>query len=225
MTMQPTKATPFVFPPWANMLPPVSAAVAVAGLCLVIFGFWYYGTPKHTDVGYTPEQPVPYSHLLHAGQMGMDCRYCHVGVEKTWYASVPPTQVCMNCHANVKKDAPTLAPLRKSWETGEPVPWVRIHKTADYVHFPHNRHVSRGVGCAECHGRVDTMERVRQVEPLSMGWCLECHRNPGPRLRPVDMVTKMDWEPPAGETRESFGQKLVQQYQIQPPTDCSRCHR
>jgi hypothetical protein len=157
--------------------------------------------------------------------MGMDCRYCHVNVERSTVASVPPTQVCMNCHSAVKKDSPLLKPVRDSWESGNPVPWIRIHKTPDFAYFPHNRHVTRGVGCVECHGRIDQMIRVQQSQPLSMGWCLDCHRDPASHIRPVEMITKMDWEPPAGETRESFGQKLVAENKINPPTDCSRCHR
>ena len=225
MTLQPAKVPRFLFPPWANKIPALS--VAILGFVATAAGvlIWYYFSPKHTDVGYAPKQPVPYSHKLHAGDMGMDCRYCHVNVERSWHASVPATQVCMNCHANVKKESAKLAPVRKSWETGEPVPWVRIHKTPDYAYFPHHRHVSRGVGCVECHGRIDQMEVVAQNQPLSMSWCLECHRNPAARLRPPEFVTKMDWEPPAGETRESFGQKLVEKLKIAPPTDCSRCHR
>ena len=109
--------------------------------------------------------------------------------------------------------------------SGEAVPWLRIHKLGDYAYFPHHRHVNRGVGCVECHGRIDQMVTVKQVQPLSMGWCLECHRDPASHLRPVDKITTMDWAPPSGETAESFGQKIVSEKQIAPPTDCSRCHR
>jgi hypothetical protein len=225
MTMQPMDNQRFVFPPWTNALPPLSLAAVTMGLIGTIFGIWYYFSPRHTDVGYQPEQPIPYSHKLHAGEMGMDCRYCHVGVEKSAVASVPPTQVCMNCHAQVKKDSPKLQALRDSWATGNPVPWVKVHKSPDYVYFNHARHVTRGVGCVECHGRIDQMVTVKQVQPLSMGWCLECHRDPASHLRPVDKITTMDWAPPSGETAESFGQKIVSEKQIAPPTDCSRCHR
>lgn len=227
MTMQPTKDQHqrFIFPPWTNKLPPVSLGAVLIGLLSVIGGIWYYFSPRNTNVGYMPEQPIGYSHQLHAGEMGIDCRYCHVGVERSAVASVPPTQVCMNCHKQVKADSPRLQALRTSWATGNPVPWVRVHKVADYVFFNHSQHVTRGVGCVECHGRIDQMVTVKQVEPLSMGWCLECHRNPGPHLRPAEDVTIMDWKPPAGETRESFGEKLVAEKRIAPPTDCSRCHR
>lgn len=224
MTMQPTTER-FVFPPWSNKLPPISLIAVVMGLVGAIGGIWYYFSPRHTDVGYEPDQPIPYSHKLHAGDMAMDCRYCHVNVERSAVASVPPTQVCMNCHAQVKQNSPYLAALRESWATGLPIPWVRVHKTPDYAYFDHSRHVTRGVGCAECHGRIDQMVKVKQNQPLSMGWCLDCHRNPAPHLRPVDQVTVMGWEPPNGESREEFGKKIVEREKIAPPTDCSRCHR
>jgi hypothetical protein len=232
MTTQPTPQPRFVFPPWTNVLPPLSLVAAVGGLCTVIFGIWYYFSPKHTDVGYEPEQPVPYSHKLHAGELGLDCRYCHVNVERSTVASVPPTQVCMNCHATVKTRSPQLNAVRQSWTDGKPVQWLRVHKVADYVYFDHSRHVSRGVGCVECHGRIDEMVTVRQAKPLSMGWCLECHRDPGPHLRPVDKITTMDWEPPRSnpeqsleDARAEFGGQIVQREKIAPPTACSRCHR
>jgi hypothetical protein len=232
MTTQPTHQPRFVFPPWTNVLPPLSLVAAVMGLVGAIFGVWYYFSPKNTDVGYMPEQPVAYSHKLHAGDLGMDCRYCHVQVERAAVASVPPTQVCMNCHTQVRRDSPLLNPVRESWGSGKPVPWVRIHKVPDYVYFDHSRHVTRGVGCVECHGRIDQMPIVRQVQPLSMGWCLECHRDPASHLRPVDKITAMDWEPPRSrpdqpieEARVEFGRQIVEREGIAPPTDCSRCHR
>ena len=215
----------WLFPRWTNKTPALVLALVTGGAVTAGAALTYYGTDKHFSVGYQPTQPVDYSHKLHAGDMGMDCRYCHVNVERSFVASVPPTQVCMNCHTTVKKDSPLLTPVRDSATTGKPVPWLRVHKVADYVYFDHSRHVTRGVGCVECHGRIDFMERVRQEMPLSMGWCLECHRDPAPHLRPVEMITKMDWEPPEGETRESFGQKIVEREHINPPTDCSRCHR
>ena len=133
-----------MFPPWTNLLPAVSLVAVVGGLVGAITGVWYYFSPKHTDVGYQPEQPVPYSHKLHAGDLGIDCRYCHVGVERSPVASVPPTQVCMNCHTQVKKESPLLNAVRKSWTDGTPVRWKRVHKLGDYVYFDHSRHVTRG---------------------------------------------------------------------------------
>ena len=124
MTHQPTSDKRFVFPPWTNRLPPLSAAAVLFGLVGAIFGVWYYFSPRHTDVGYEPNQPIPYSHKLHAGDLGLDCRYCHVNVERAEFATVPPTQVCMNCHSNVRKDSPKLQPLRESWAYNKPVPWI-----------------------------------------------------------------------------------------------------
>ncbi|MGB0680051.1 MAG: cytochrome c3 family protein, partial [Polyangiales bacterium] len=180
-----------IFPKELNYLPLIGAFVVLGGGALTTFVVWYYFSPKHTQVGYAPRQPVPYSHRLHAGELGIDCRYCHSGVERSAKAGVPPTQTCMGCHAVVKKDSARLAPVRASWQSGRPVPWVRIHKVADHAYFNHSVHVKAGVGCVSCHGRIDKMEVVRQDQPLSMGWCLECHRNPGPHLRPPDEVTNM----------------------------------
>jgi hypothetical protein len=138
---------------------------------------------------------------------------------------VPPTQICLNCHAKIAKLSEKLKPVRQSAETGKPVHWIRVHDLPDFVYFDHSAHVARGVGCVSCHGRIDTMEKVAQVERLSMGWCLECHRNPEPHLRPPEAVTDMLWTPPGGEDRVAYGRKLRQQRKINPSTDCSTCHR
>jgi hypothetical protein len=172
-------------------------------------------------VGYAPEQPVAYSHALHAGELGLDCRYCHVNVEDSAHAMVPPTQTCMNCHARILSDSTKLAAVLESAQRGTSIRWVRVHDLPDYVYFDHGAHVARGVGCASCHGRVDRMERVEQVERLSMGWCLECHRNPAPHLRPLEFVTTMDWQ----ADEPGLGERLQQQNNILPSTDCSTCHR
>ena len=128
----------------------------------------------------------------------------------------------MNCHANVKKDSMLLQPVRDSWETGEPIPWLRIHKIADYAYFDHSAHVSRGVGCVSCHGRIDQMIVVRQQEPLNMEWCLNCHRNPAPALRPLDKITDMDWKPDAA-WQKTAAEKAKN---LQPPVvNCAGCHR
>ncbi len=213
----------FVFPKWANVLRIGAAAAVIGGglyaLVLVTFGF----SPIATDVGYSPKQPVEYSHALHAGKLGIDCRYCHTSVESAARAAIPPTQTCMNCHASVKKTSKKLDVVRASYETGMPIAWVRIHDLPDYVYFNHSAHVTRGVGCVSCHGRIDRMEVVSQVEPLSMGWCLDCHRSPNEHLRPPEMATVMDWQP-AGD-RLVFGQQLAANNNIKPPTDCNTCHR
>ena len=213
----------FQFPKWTNSLRPVLGALLVLGPAYVVVLLAYGASPQTTAVGYRPTQPVPYSHALHAGKLGIDCRYCHTTVELAPHAAVPPTQTCMNCHAKIRSDSPKLLLVRESYATGLPVPWVRVHDLPDYVYFNHSAHVRRGVGCAECHGRVDTMDVVAQAQRLSMGWCLDCHRNPDARLRPPEMVTRMDWVPP--EDPAVYGRRLRQANNINPSTDCWTCHR
>jgi hypothetical protein len=213
----------FEFPKWTNSLRPVLGAALVLVPAYVVVVLALGGSPQTTAVGYQPEQPVPYSHALHAGKLGIDCRYCHTTVEVAAHAAVPPTQTCMNCHAKIRAESPKLIPVRESYATGLPVPWVRVHDLPDYVYFNHSAHVRRGVGCVECHGRVDTMEVVTEVGRLSMGWCLDCHRNPEKHLRPPEMATRMDWVPP--EDPEVYGRRLRQANNINPSTDCWTCHR
>jgi len=198
------------------------AAVLMAVLGSVTL-FSFVARPQFTEVGYSPVQPVAYSHKLHAGNLGMDCRYCHIGVEQSAHAGIPPAEVCMNCHARVKKDSPLLARVRESYESGQPIPWVRIHRLPDYVHFNHQAHVNAGVSCVSCHGRVDQMVEVRQVEPLSMAWCLDCHRNPAPFVRPPELVTRLDWQPDRDPAE--IGRELIAARGINPPQNCSACHR
>jgi hypothetical protein len=213
----------FVFPKWTNVLR-VAIAASLAGgavyaAVIVVFGF----SPLTTDVGYAPVQPVPYSHAVHVGQLGIDCRYCHITVDRAAAAAIPPTQTCMNCHKTVRTTSDKLIPVQESAATGMPIEWVRVHDLPDYVYFNHSAHVRRGIGCFSCHGRVDTMEVVRQVEPLSMAWCLDCHRSPERHLRPPEKVTTMDWVPE--EDQLVIGARLRQDLDINPPTDCTTCHR
>ena len=163
-----------VFPKWTNQLPlKVITGLLLSGTA-VTAGVWYYFSPKYSRVGYQPIQPVAFSHAIHAGQLGLDCRYCHNAVEKSWYSNVPAASTCMNCHNQVLKEDPKLALVRESAQTGRPIPWVQIHITPDYVYFNHSVHVNRGVSCVECHGRIDKMDEVYQAKPLSMAFCLEC---------------------------------------------------
>lgn len=210
-----------IFPRTLNLLPLVLAVTVVAGGGGLVFSLWYWASPKSTQVGYAPRQPVPYSHRLHAGELGMDCRYCHAQVERSAHAMIPPTQTCMGCHAVVKKDSPVLEPVRQSWETGESVEWVRVHKVPDHAYFNHSVHLTAGVGCETCHGRIDQAEVVRVEAPLSMGWCIECHRNPAPNLRPVAEITTMGWEPDGSWDPEAH----IAELGINPPQNCSTCHR
>jgi hypothetical protein len=215
-----------IFPRWSNLLPiKILICVLVLGGG-VASGVWYYLNPAYTRVGYEPIQPVPFSHKLHAGDLGMDCRYCHSFVETAAYANIPTTQVCMNCHSQILPDSPKLAPVRESWKTGKPIQWVQIHKTPDYVYFNHAVHVNRGVSCVSCHGKVNEMEVVYHHETHSMAWCLDCHRNPQDFVRPVSEVTNLNWTPPAGKTQREIGRELVEKWHLNPPDkNCAGCHR
>ena len=212
-----------IFPSWTNRVPlflglggPLLAVLAVGGV-------WYYFSPEYTDVGYAPHQPVPYSHRLHVGQLGLDCRYCHASVEVAAVSNVPPTQVCMNCHHLIKRDSPLLEPIRRSLASGKPMRWVRVHMLPDYAFFNHAVHVRAGVGCVSCHGKISEMEVVAQAEPLSMSWCLGCHRDPAPHLRPTAEVTNMEWFPPKDQA--AWAVQAIEDKALAPPEDCSGCHR
>lgn len=199
---------------------PLLGLGAVGGIGLVLFAT----LPDNLEPGYMPEQPVPYSHKLHAGNLGLDCLYCHSTVDKSSFAAVPASQTCMNCHKQVKKDSESIRPIKESYESGMPVNWLKVHKLPDYVYFNHKAHVNVGVSCVSCHGRIDQMVEVKQFANLTMSWCLECHRNPAPNVRPVELVTKLDWKP-EGRDPADIGRELIAQKHIKPPTNCSGCHR
>jgi hypothetical protein len=234
MTDAATPTSKYVFPRWANYALPAIAVMAAGGMFYLPVAVGLGFSPKTTAVGYAPDQPVPYSHALHVGKLGLDCRYCHNTVESTPFASLPPTQTCINCHANIKTESPALKPIRESWATGKPVQWTKIHDLPDYAYFNHSAHVNRGVGCVSCHGRIDQMDVVMQVQPLSMGWCLDCHRQPERHLRPKDQVTNMAWLPEvkSGESPHDaqlrVGNELKAKYGIRDAsymTSCYTCHR
>ncbi len=213
----------FAFPKWANLARPFLVLVFAGGPLYAIVVAYYGGSPKTTAIGYMPTQPVPYQHSVHVGQLGIDCRYCHYTVETAARAAIPPTDVCMNCHAKIRADSPKLTAVRQSYATGMPILWVRVHDLPDYVYFNHSAHVQRGIGCVSCHDRVDKMDTVYQARELSMGWCLDCHRNPERHLRPPEFVTKMDWAP--SENQLELGRRLRKELNVNPSTDCSTCHR
>ncbi len=228
------------FPRWCNLLPLKIAfcllSVAV-GLCAA---FYYGATPKTLVVGYQPAQPIPFSHKIHIDQLGMDCRYCHPFVEVSGHANVPSASTCWNCHQHVQLESPRLAPLRKSIDPaypgydGKPIEWVRVHKAPDYVYFNHSAHVNRGVSCQSCHGNVNQMDVITHDQPLSMGWCLACHRSPENFLRPLEEVYRMDYNAqsfltqhpqPGVQSPREFGLKLKERFKVNPKTTCTTCHR
>ncbi len=180
-------------------------------------------SPYVTQEGVAREQPVPFSHKHHVQGLGLDCRYCHTSVEESTFAGIPPVKTCMNCHSQIWAESPMLAPVRESFRTGRPLVWTRVHDLPDFAYFDHSIHVKQGVGCATCHGRVDQMPLMWQNASLQMEWCLECHRAPERFVRPRGAVFQMDWQPPANYA--ALGVQLVRDYNIQPPTHCSACHR
>ena len=212
-----------IFPKWTNVIPLIVGVGTLPCAALAVTLIGYFGSPKFTDVGYRPVQPVPYSHKLHAGELGLDCRYCHAQVEVAPVATIPPTKVCMNCHATVLRDSLELEPVRESMTTGTPIEWVRVHNIPDYAYFDHSIHVGAGVGCASCHGNIQEMEVVQQAMPLSMAWCLDCHDDPDMHLRPLDEVTNMEWTPP--KDQQAFADRARAERDINPTSDCSACHR
>ncbi len=214
-----------VFPKWSNALPlQILLYLLVLG-GTVTAGVTYYCTPKYLRVGYAPVQPVPYDHSLHAGQLGLDCRYCHSNVDQSGFANLPTSQTCMNCHQLVKPTSPLLAVVRASYESGAPVPWVQVHKAPDYVYFNHAAHVNRGIGCVECHGRINEMPVVYHARSLSMKFCLDCHRDPARFLRTPADVYNLDAPTLAAQGRATDAARFIHDWKIKPPESCSGCHR
>ena len=206
--------------------------LSIFGGIFIIAGVAWAGaeiqrSPYNTRAFVARQQPVQFSHKHHAGDDGIDCRYCHTTVEVSWYAGIPPTATCMNCHSQLFADSPYLEPVRESFRTGKPIKWTRVHDLPDFVYFNHSIHVNKGVGCSTCHGRVDQMPLTWSVVSLHMEWCLECHRNPAKYIRPREQVFNMDWPPP-GYDQMAEGKKLMKRYDIdsvEEITNCSTCHR
>ncbi len=210
----------FIFPEWTETLKKW-VNLLVMGAPVYLVALIAYGvTPEAIRIGYQPEQPVPYSHALHVGELGIDCRYCHSVVERGAQAAVPPAGVCMNCHSTVKKDSDVLLPIREAFAEQQAVRWTRVTDLPDYVYFNHSAHVNAAVGCETCHGRIDQMVKVYQAKSLTMEWCIDCHKNPTANLRNPANVTKMGYVPQAGE-----GAAWKAKNQVNPPINCSTCHR
>jgi len=215
---------PAPFPKWADSLFRVLLAVGLITVAAVpLFLMAWVRTPQITGQFDPVRQPVEFDHRHHVDDDGIDCLYCHEQAERTPYAGIPPTERCLNCHSQIWRNSPLLEPVWQSYFSNAPIPWVRVHQLPDFVFFNHAIHVNKGVGCESCHGRVDQMARVYQQMPLTMGWCLECHRNPARFLRPREAMTVMGWQPP--EPQEQLGRELMQQYGVQRLTNCTTCHR
>jgi hypothetical protein len=196
------------------------AAVAAALAVPTAMMLWVR-TPYVTKEDEPVEQPIAFDHRHHVRDEGIDCLYCHSDAARAKAAGVPPTALCMHCHAQVWQRAERLAPVRASFFDDRPIHWRRVHQLPDFVYFDHSAHVSHGVGCVECHGRIDLMAAVHPVAPLTMKWCLDCHRDPAPHLRPVSAVTDMEWH----ASTQGSAELLRDRGRVDPPVDCSGCHR
>jgi len=216
-----------LFRPRANDLARLSlVAVLLLGVALAAAAPALMRSDYVTGANTNIEQPVQFSHAHHVGGMGVDCRYCHTSVETSSFANIPPTKTCMNCHSQIWVTSPFLEPVRASWRTGESLKWVRVHNLPDFVYFNHSIRIKKGVGCETCHGRLDLMPGIHQVNTLQMEWCLGCHRRPEAYVRPREAVYAMGYRPPVSQAE--LGARLVKEYKIDSArrlTSCSTCHR
>jgi hypothetical protein len=215
---------PKLFPKSINRLPLQLTIYLTLVVCVATAGVTYYMTPKYTRVGYAPIQPVPYSHAKHVGELGLDCRYCHNTID-TAGAALPTSQTCMNCHSQIKTASPALAVIRDSYQTGKAVPWVHVHVMPSFVYFDHSIHVNRGISCVECHGKINEMDVVTQKKPMSMGFCLDCHRDPAAHVREKADIFNLDSPTIAASKGIEAARQFVHDWNIKPPQSCSGCHR
>jgi hypothetical protein len=214
-----------VFKPSANTF----ARLTIFGaLFFVAAGLWALAAFNRSDymtgAHVQRAQPVPFSHRHHTNELGIDCRYCHNTFERSSYAGIPATEICMNCHSHIWADSPMLEAVRASFRTDAPIEWIKVHDLPDFVYFDHSIHVAKGIGCVTCHGRVDRMNLTWQESTLHMEWCLDCHRHPERYVRPREEVFNLAWSP-SGTDQETLGARLVEQYAIESRDDCSTCHR
>lgn len=218
---------PALFPRWTNTAARGSllALVLIAAAAQIAPMLWVrsaFATGQHARV----VQPVAFDHRVHSHALHIDCRYCHASVAAAATAGFPPTVACVGCHNTALMASTALAPVRASLASNQPIVWQRVNALPDFVFFDHSIHVAKGVGCETCHGRVDQMAQVSQETPLSMGWCLSCHRDPGPRLRPRAEITTMGWSGDQSDSAVSArGRRLMQEYGVARLTTCSTCHR
>jgi hypothetical protein len=193
-------------------------------LTVLIAAYWVYlRSPAYTDVGKAQPQPVPFSHQLHAGDMGIDCRYCHTTVETSAFAGMPDTKTCMNCHSVIQTGNPDLAPVRNSLATGIPLQWHVVNNLPDYVYFDHSIHINKGIGCSSCHGSVDQSAQMTKAQSLQMGFCVNCHTHPENNVRPKSEIFNMSWQPPANQAQ--LAAQIMQDENVQSKLSCSTCHR
>jgi hypothetical protein len=215
-----------IFGPAANSIARVVlVSLLLAPFFLIGLGYAVTRSQYVSDVSITRDQPVPFSHEHHVSGLGLDCRYCHASVERSAIAGVPPTHTCMTCHSQLYTQAAMLEPIRTSLARDEPMHWQRVNVLPDFVYFDHSIHVAKGIGCTTCHGPVGTMPLMRQYQSLTMGWCLDCHRDPAPYVRPRSAVFDPDWKPPADQMQEGKERLAAYRIDVEHLSDCSVCHR
>lgn len=207
---------------WLRLLLVGGIAVTSVGIVAVVVfarSDYYTGANLHRS-----PQPVPFSHRHHVGGLGIDCLYCHSGAVESPRAGLPPTHTCMTCHSQIWTGAPMLSPVRQSLSDHQPLIWHRVARLPDYVYFRHDIHIAKGVGCESCHGRIDHMALTYQAKPFTMQFCLDCHRDPAPHLRPEDHITDMGWN--SAHSR-ALGETLLRANAIRlgEITNCNVCHR
>jgi hypothetical protein len=213
-----------LFRPKHNTLAQISLFVAAAGAAGVPLGLMLYArTPYARGMQDPVEQPIQFDHRHHTRDEGIDCRYCHNTVDRSPAAGIPATQLCLNCHSQVWNKSPLLEPVRESFFKNTPIKWNRVYQVPEFVYFNHSIHVNKGVGCVSCHGRVDQQPAVEKATPLTMGWCLECHRRPEANIRPLEEVTNMEWQP-QGDPEEA-GRLQAAKNNVHTRTSCTTCHR
>src|SRR3954447_21956231 len=215
-----------IFRPASNTL----AKASIYGAVFIIAALAWIASaidrsPYSTAEGVVREQPVPFSHEHHVSGLGIDCRYCHTSVETSSFAGIPATETCMSCHSQIWTDSPMLEPVRASMRTNVPIRWNRVHDLPDYAYFNHAIHIKKGVGCASCHGRVDRMPLTWKEEPMTMEWCLSCHRAPEHHLRPREEIFNMAWEAPKDQL--TLWRDLIRKNHIpvERLDNCFVCHR
>ncbi len=214
-----------LFTPRENLLAKIGVILLIAVPTVIGLFAWEWTLSYRSGVRMAVQQPVPFSHAHHVGGLGIDCRYCHTSVEVSSFAGLPPSEICMNCHAQIWTNAAMLAPVRQSWANNRPIRWQRVNRLADFVYFNHSIHIAEGIGCESCHGRVDRMPLMWKAQNLYMSFCLDCHRHPEKFVRPREEVFSMVWTRPADDP--DLGRRLVRQYGIDTRrlTNCTMCHR
>jgi Cytochrome c7 and related cytochrome c len=217
-----------IFNRGANNIAKASIAVAVVLAGVVGYAYTQIARSSYLTNRYLErQQPVQFSHKHHVGDDGIDCRYCHTSVETSSSAGMPPTQTCMNCHSQIWSDSPYLEPVRASYRDNKPIQWLKVHDLPEYAYFNHSIHIAKGVGCSSCHGDIASMPAVYQENTLQMEWCLSCHRDPSPNIRPKSEIYNTSYNSAdiTDEQQKEVNESVKKLRSREMLTSCSTCHR